>query len=74
MALERMTPTERVANELKWWRQTWGVSQRVLAERAGTSQRVISLLEAGRYNPSLALLGRMAEAMKLDLDVAFRPR
>lgn len=59
---------------IKRYRETWGVSQRQLAERAGTSQRVVSLLEAGKYNPSLRLLERLAAAMELRLDVAFHSR
>jgi DNA-binding XRE family transcriptional regulator len=32
------------------------------------------LLEAGKYNPTLELLERLAMAMDMRLDVAFRPQ
>lgn len=69
-----MTPEERLAQQIRDWRATWGMSQRWLAEKAGTTQRVISLLEGGKYNPTLALLERLAEAMNLQIQIAFAPR
>jgi|GEM_PF-4586758 len=72
--LAEMTSNERVAHELKRWRGTWGMSQRWLAQEAGTTQRVISLLEAGKYNPTLTLLERLAEAMNMRVQITFGPR
>jgi HTH-type transcriptional regulator/antitoxin HipB len=69
-----MTPEERLAHEIREWRKTWGMSQAWLAGKASTTQRVISLLEAGKYNPTLELLERLAMAMDMRLDVAFRPQ
>lgn len=70
--LVSMTPEERLAHEIRSWRRTGGMSQACLAGKAGTTQRVISLLEAGKYNPTLELLERLAGAMNLRLEVAFR--
>jgi putative transcriptional regulator len=72
--LVAMTPEERVALSLKRWRQYHHVSQQELASKAGTTQRVVSLLETGKYNPSLELLKRLATAMEARLDVAFWPQ
>ena len=43
------------------------MSRRVLSELSGVSQRTIVLLETGKGNISVALLYRVAEALKLDL-------
>ena len=46
-------------------------SQRDLAERAHTTQAVISRVEAMNSNPSLNLLKRLANALGLKLKIAF---
>jgi HTH-type transcriptional regulator / antitoxin HipB len=74
MPLDEISLRQRLAEDLKRWRKTWGLSQRWLAERASTSQQVISLLEAGRYNPSVGLLERLAAAMDMRLEVTWRPK
>lgn len=71
--LAAMASGERLAREIKFWRRSWRISQRLLAERAGTTQRVISLIEAEKYNPSLELLERLAAAMEMRLELALRP-
>lgn len=47
------------------------LSQRDLAERAQTTQAVISRVEAMNSNPSLNLLKRLASALGLKLKIAF---
>lgn len=47
------------------------LSQRDLAERAHTTQAVISRVEAMNSNPSLNLLKRLASALGLKLKIAF---
>jgi DNA-binding XRE family transcriptional regulator len=69
-----MTPRERLAYYLKEYRRVFKKSQASLAKKAGTTQRVISLLEAERYNPSLELMERLARACNMRLDVALRPK
>jgi putative transcriptional regulator len=59
---------------MKEWRKREGLSQVWLAAKAGTTQRVISLIETGKYNPSLELLERLAKAMDSRLEVAFKPQ
>jgi transcriptional regulator with XRE-family HTH domain len=46
-----------------------GISQRALAERAGTSQATISAYESGRKDPSVETLGRLLAAMGARLTV-----
>ena len=54
-------------------RQAVGLSQAVLAKKAGTTQSVIARLEKGNQGrmPSLELLGRIARALRLHLVVGF---
>ena len=48
-----------------------GVTQKELAERIGTKQSVISRLESGRANPSVAFLKKLAEALNSHLEIKF---
>lgn len=47
------------------------ISQRELAERANTTQAVISRIEAMNSNPSIGLLKRLAEALGTKLKIGF---
>jgi transcriptional regulator with XRE-family HTH domain len=51
-------------------RQRAGLTQRQLADRAGTSATAISAIEAGRRQPSLDTLLRLVRAAGLDLRVS----
>lgn len=46
-----------------------GYSQRELAEKVGTSQNRIYLIESGEANPTLDTLGRLAEILEARLTV-----
>ncbi|RJP46099.1 MAG: transcriptional regulator [Armatimonadetes bacterium] len=48
-----------------------GVTQKELAQRIGTKQSVISRLESGRANPSVAFLKKLAEALNSHLEIKF---
>ncbi|MEK9165237.1 MAG: helix-turn-helix transcriptional regulator [Patescibacteria group bacterium] len=47
-----------------------GLTQRELAQKMGTKQSAISRFESGGYNPSLAFLRRIADALDARLEVA----
>lgn len=47
------------------------VTQKELADKIGTKQSVISRLETGRGNPSIAFLKRFASALNTRLEVRF---
>lgn len=49
-----------------------GLSQRELAERVGTSQNRIYLMESGEANPTLDTLQRLASVLGFTLEI--RPR
>lgn len=48
-----------------------GVTQKVLAQKIGTKQSVISRLESGRANPSVAFLKKLAQALNSHLEIKF---
>lgn len=47
-----------------------GLTQRALAQKMGTKQSAISRFESGTYNPSLAFLQKIAQALEGELMVA----
>ena len=47
------------------------LTQKELAQRIGTKQSVISRLESGRANPSIAFLKRLAQALNSHLEIRF---
>jgi transcriptional regulator with XRE-family HTH domain len=54
-------------------RRRSGLSQRALAGRAGVPQPTIAEIEAGRREPSMTLLSRLAEATGFELKVDLQP-
>lgn len=48
-----------------------GLTQMELAKRIGTKQSVISRLESGRANPSVAFLKKLAQALNTRLEIKF---
>lgn len=62
-------PVETIAEVIGVVRARSGLSQRELAERAGTSAAAISQYESGRRQPRLDTLRRIVEAAGALLDV-----
>jgi len=54
---------EKVHNE----RNRCGWFQGDLAKKSGISEKTISLIEQGRANPSLETIGRIANALEVDM-------
>lgn len=50
-------------------RRRAGLTQRALAEKAGTTQSALARLEAGRTSPSFDLVLRLVRLCGLDLDI-----
>ena len=48
------------------------LTQEELAKKIGTKQSVISRLESGRANPSVAFLKKLAQALNSHLEIRFR--
>jgi transcriptional regulator with XRE-family HTH domain len=58
-----LAPSTEFGAILRHWRQTRGLSQQVLAERAGLSTRHLSFLETGRCGPSRAAVLQLGKAL-----------
>src|SRR4051794_2175903 len=61
MAQSRRSPSG--ARLLREARRRHGLTQRTLAERAGTTQAEVSRIERGEVSPSLSTLDRLLTAM-----------
>ena len=55
-------------------REKAGISQSELARRMGTTQPAIARLEAGGGNPNIDTLGKIADALDVELSVTFKRR
>jgi len=56
-----------VGNRLRTLRNSRGLSQRALADRAGVSNAVISLIEQNKTNPSIGLLKKILDGILVSL-------
>ena len=68
---DRLQPEFAVINALLAARRDRGITQDVLAKKMGTKQSVISRLESGRANPSVAFLQKLATALNSHLEIKF---
>ena len=57
--------------KMKMARAECGLSQGELAEKVGASRQTISMIEAGKFNPSLKLCLSICRAMGKTLDELF---
>jgi transcriptional regulator with XRE-family HTH domain len=65
-----------LGGRLRALRLAHGLSQRALAKRAGVTNATISLIEAGRMNPSVGALKRVLDGVPVSLSdfFAFEPK
>ena len=68
---EKLQPEFEMINAIIKARTKRGLTQDKLAEKMGTKQSVLSRLEKGRANPSLAFLKRLADALNSRLEIKF---
>ena len=59
-------------NRLKELRAERGWSQQELADRLEVSRQSVNAIETGRYDPSLPLAFRLADAFELTIEQIFR--
>ncbi len=69
---DRLQPEFAVISAIIEARVKKGLTQKKLAEKIGTKQSVISRLESGRGNPSVAFLKKLAEAMGSTLSIQIK--
>lgn len=68
---DKLQPEFAIIRAIIRARVAYGVTQENLAQKIGTKQSVISRLESGRANPSVAFLQRLAEALNSHLEIRF---
>lgn len=56
---------------LRLWREHRGFTLQALAERAGCTRQMLSMIEHGKAAPSADLLARLATALGVDMDDLF---
>lgn len=69
---ERLEPQFELIEQVIRKRIELGMSQKQLAEKAGTKQSAISRLESGNYNPTLRMMQKIAEATNSTLHIELR--
>ena len=70
---DKLQPEFAVIKAIIRARADVGITQKSLAEKIGTKQSVISRLESGRANPSVAFLKKLAQALSSNLEIKFIP-
>ena len=68
---DKLQPEFAVIEAVLQARMKEGITQQKLAKRIGTKQSVISRLESGRGNPTVAFLKKLAEAFDSRLEIRF---
>lgn len=69
----RNSPRSVLARNVRRLRLERGFSQEELAAEASTRQALVSEIEAGSANPTLDLLTRLTQALKVSLAELFDP-
>ncbi|MDR1764536.1 MAG: helix-turn-helix transcriptional regulator [Lachnospiraceae bacterium] len=69
---EALRPHYEIVAQIIKARNEQGLTQEGLAKRSGIARCNISRLESGTYNPSLALLNRVAHGLGMEVHVEFR--
>ncbi len=70
---DRLQPEFEVIRAMIDARVHKGLTQSILAKKIGTKQSVISRLESGKANPSIAFLQKLAKALNTHLEIKFVP-
>jgi ribosome-binding protein aMBF1 (putative translation factor) len=73
-AYEESSLAAQVGEQIRDARENAGISQRELARRIGSTQAVISRIEAGSVGATLTSLQKIASSLEVDLEVSFRFR
>ena len=71
---KRLSHNSQILKALLTARNACRMTQQELAVKSGINQANISKIENGVYNPSLAIINRLADAMDMDLRLQLTPR
>ena len=70
--MSRDNIVKRFGRRIRQVRESKGMNQTVLAERIGTDQSTISLIENGRQEPRLTFIEMLAKGLKVPICDLFR--
>jgi transcriptional regulator with XRE-family HTH domain len=62
---KKLTPCDAFGMALRGFRKTAGFTQEELAFEAGIERNYVSLLELGRNQPTITVIFKLAEALKI---------
>jgi transcriptional regulator with XRE-family HTH domain len=65
-------PVSRVGARIRALRVKRGLTQSALAQKAGISREYLTRLEAGRYDPKIGVIDRIAKALKTPITALVR--
>lgn len=71
MAYDELGPEFELVQMIIEKRVKKGLTQTQLAKKLGTKQSAISRLERGSYNPTIAFLRNLAEALDTKINISF---
>lgn len=71
---DNLEPEMEVVRAMIKARTAQNLTQKDLAEKTGINQANISKLENGNMNPSLKLLKRIADGLRMNLRIEFVPK
>ncbi len=60
-------------NSIRERRRALGISQEELARRCGVSRQTVNAIENNKYDPTLSLAFRLAQALACTVDRLFTP-
>ena len=63
-----------IGSQIEQMRRFAGLTQAQLSERSGVNQAIISALERGKRNCTIATLESLAEGLQMDLRYTFTPK
>ena len=69
---ERLGPEFELISSIIQKRIEKDITQKELADRMGTKQSALSRFESGNYNPSLAFMQKIAQALDSKLEIKLR--
>lgn len=64
---------DEVENCIRKRRKELGLSQEELAKKCGVSRQTVNAIENNKYDPTLSLAFRLAQALELRVDDLFHP-
>ena len=71
---DKLVPRYAVISELIAARIKRKMTQADVAQKVGTKQSAIARLESGEYNPTVAFLGKVADALDMRLAISLKSR